>query len=129
MNTIGIRTGIAAAALAVIGGAAALAGAGDASAIAPECNPYQDGVASVDTADAAASICQWRATGELVYVGVTNSTGDMIEIPVSLVVPTYGGPGYSYTAVNDGYTYRVDDGKALAITDPDGVLIYYDRQI
>jgi hypothetical protein len=60
---------------------------------------------------------------------VNKKSGDSITSPVTLVVKQASHPGYCYTAVNNGYTYRVDQGTGLAIIDPDGSLISYEHAL
>ncbi|MEJ9076837.1 hypothetical protein WKY82_00295 [Gordonia malaquae] len=95
----------------------------------PNCKDHQKAVASVETVGAAATICQWQGDGKLEYHGTTKSSGDEITVPVTKVVEQANHPGlYSYTAINSGYTYRVDDQTALAIIAPDGTMVFYERQ-
>ncbi|GAA4642376.1 hypothetical protein [Gordonia humi] len=93
MNSMTFRTGAAAAVIAGVGVGAAMFGAGQASADVPQCYADQTAVASVDTVDAAATVCRWNDDGSLFYRGVTKSSGDTIDIEVSLVVLTGDGSG------------------------------------
>lgn len=125
-----IRTGAVVAIIAGVGGLAGLLGAGDAAASTPACNSHQNVVAAVETDSAAATICQWQGDGKLEYHGVTKASGNQIIVPVTAVREQANHPGlYSYTAVNAGYTYRVDDKTALTIIDPRGAMAFYERQI
>ncbi|HME76818.1 MAG TPA: hypothetical protein VKI00_14570 [Mycobacterium sp.] len=122
-------TWLAGGALTAALGSSALLAAGTASAATPSCDEHQDVVTTIETQDSAATICSWRGDGRLEYRGVNKNSGDSITIPVTLVVKQASHPGYCYTAVNNGYTYRVDQGTGLAIIDPDGSLISYEHAL
>ncbi|MEJ9076846.1 hypothetical protein WKY82_00350 [Gordonia malaquae] len=125
-----LRAAAAAITVASAGGLMALLGLGEATAASPNCNVHQNVVATVETDSAAATICQWQGDGKLEYRGITKSSGDEIALAVTAVVEQANHPGlYSYTAENSGFTYRVDDKVALAIVDPEGTMVFYERQI
>ncbi|NMD55394.1 MULTISPECIES: hypothetical protein [Tsukamurella] len=116
-----IRTKIVAAtaALAAAAGIAAVA-PGAANAAPNGCDVHQSTIAHIETPSSSASICRWQGDGRTEYRGFGKGNG------LAVTAPVVWSNGASYSAVNNGYTYRLDVGRGLAVIAPNGYQISYE---
>lgn len=112
----------ATAALAAAAGIAALA-PGAANASPNGCDAHQWTVTHLETPSSSVSICRWQGDGRTEYRGFGKGNG------LAVTAPVVWSNGASYSAVNNGYTYRVDVGRGLAVIAPNGYQISYEPAI
>ncbi|CAM3142801.1 hypothetical protein [Tsukamurella hominis] len=109
----------ATAALAAAAGIAAVA-PGAANASPNGCDAHQWTVTHLETPSSSVSICRWQGDGRTEYRGFGKGNG------LAVTAPVVWSNGASYSAVNNGYTYRVDVGRGLAVIAPNGYQISYE---
>jgi hypothetical protein len=107
---------------AAAGGIATL-GLGIAAASPNGCDVHQSTIAHIETPSSSASICRWQGDGRTEYRGFGKGNG------LAVTAPVVWSNGASYSAVNNGYTYRLDVGRGLAVIAPNGYRISYEPAI
>ena len=100
-----------------------LAAHGVATASPNGCDSHQSVITHIETPTSSASICQWQGDGRTEYRGFGKANG------LAVTAPVVWSNGSSYSAVNNGYTYRIDVGRGLAVVAPNGYQISYEPAI
>ncbi len=118
-----IKQTVSVAAALAAAGAIAVAAPGAANAAPFGCDAHQTTIAHIETPSSSASICRWDGDGRTEYRGFGKGNG------LAVTAPVVWSNGSSYSAVNNGYTYRLDVGRGLAVIAPNGYQISYEPAI